>query len=119
MSVSVVRRKRKAPSARVRRGKAPTPGSPTLSVLHLTLHREFFLQIADGTKRIEYRARTPYWRTRLEGRHYDVISFRNGYASDAPVLVVAFRGLRRYGSPRSGYYAILLGRVLQRKRFRP
>lgn len=29
------------------------------AVLHLNLHREFFAQIAAGTKRIEYRDRTP------------------------------------------------------------
>ncbi len=39
-------------------------------VLHLNLHREFFAQIAAGTKRIEYRRRTPYWRRRLESRAY-------------------------------------------------
>ena len=48
------------------------------AALHLNLHREYFAQIAAGTKRIEYRSRTAYWRRRLEGRHYDVIQFRNG-----------------------------------------
>jgi ASC-1-like (ASCH) protein len=88
------------------------------SVLHLNLHREFFAAIAAGTKRLEYRDRTPYWRRRLEGREYDVIQFRNGYATLAPVMTVEFRGLRRYGTVRSGYYAIRLGRVLSRKRWR-
>ena len=55
------------------------------SVLHLNLHREFFAAVAAGTKRVEYRQRTPYWRRRLEGREYDVIQFRNGYATLAPV----------------------------------
>ena len=54
------------------------------SILHLNLHREFFAQITAGTKRIEYRSRTAYWRRRLEGRHYDVIQFHNGYATQAP-----------------------------------
>ena len=44
------------------------------SVLHLNLHREFFAPIAAGTKKTEYRSRTPYWRTRLAGQSYDVIS---------------------------------------------
>ena len=43
-------------------------------ILHLILHREFFAQIAAGTKRIEYHD----WRRRLEGRHYDVVQFRAG-----------------------------------------
>ncbi len=66
--------------------------------LHLTLHREFFAQIAEGKKRTEYRKAKPYWRKRLEGREYDVILFRNGYAKDAPEMLVEFRGLRREGS---------------------
>ena len=88
------------------------------SILHLNLHREFFAQIAAGEKRVEYRAQTPYWRRRLEGRHYDVIQFRNGYATKAPEMQVEFRGLRRYGKGRSAYYAIRLGRVLKIKRWR-
>jgi hypothetical protein len=88
------------------------------NILHLNLHREFFAAIVAGTKRIEYRQRSLYWRHRLEGREYDVIQFRNGYATLAPVMVVEFRGLRRYGKGRAGYYAIRLGRVLNLKRWR-
>lgn len=88
------------------------------TILHLNLHREFFAAIAARTKRIEYRDQTPYWRQRLEGRHYDVILFRNGYATNAPEMRVEFRGLRRYGKGRSAYYAIRLGRILQIKRWK-
>jgi hypothetical protein len=63
-------------------------------MLHLNLHREFFADIVAGIKRIEYRKRTPYWRKRLEGRKYDVIKFRNGYATNAPEMLVEFRGVR-------------------------
>jgi hypothetical protein len=56
------------------------------SVLHLTLRREWFAAIAARTKRLEYRAQTPYWRKRLEGRQFDVIRFRNGYARNAPEM---------------------------------
>jgi len=87
------------------------------TILHLNLHREFFSQIAAGTKRTEYRSQTPYWKKRLENRKYDVIQFRNGYATDAPVMVVEFRGLRRYGNGRTGYYAIRLGHILKIKRW--
>ena len=88
------------------------------SILHLNLHREFFAQIAAKTKRIEYRDQTPYWRQRLEGRKYDVIQFRNGYATNAPVMLVEFRGLRRYGRGRTAYYAIRLGRILKIQRWK-
>lgn len=88
------------------------------AILHLNLHRKFFAAIAARTKRIEYRARTPYWRTRLEDRHYDVIQFRNGYATKAPEMLVQFRGLRRYGKGRNAYYAIRLGRILKLTRWK-
>jgi hypothetical protein len=60
--------------------------NPIPTTLHLNLHREYFAQIAAGTKRTEHRSRTHYWRRRLEGRHYDVIQFRNGYATKAPEI---------------------------------
>jgi hypothetical protein len=89
------------------------------SILHLNLHREFFAAIANKTKRIEYRRQTPYWRKRLEGRHYELIQFRNGYATKAPEMLVEFRGLRRYGKGRNAYYAIRVGRILRIKRWKP
>lgn len=97
-----------------------TPLRPTVkSVLHLNLRRQWFAAIAARTKRIEYRDQTPYWRKRLEGRHYDVIVFRNGYARNAPEMEVEFRGLRRYGRGRDAYYAIRLGRILRIERWKP
>ena len=65
--------------------------------LHLTLRREPFAAIAAKTKRIEYREAKPYWHKRLKGRTYDVIRFRNCYASNAPEMLVEFRGVRSYG----------------------
>ena len=88
------------------------------TILHLNLHRAFFAQIAAKTKRIEYRDQTPYWRKRLEGREYDAIQFRNGYATNAPEMLVQFRGLRRHGKGSKAYYAIQLGRILNIKRWR-
>lgn len=86
-------------------------------MLHLNLHHEFFAAIANKRKRIEYRKQSPYWRKRLEERKYDVILFRNGYAKDAPEMLVKFRGLRRYGKGRDAYYAIRLGRILSIRRW--
>jgi hypothetical protein len=86
-------------------------------ILHLNLHREFFAAIANREKRIERRKQSRYWRERLEGRKYDAILFRNGYAKDAPEMLVQFRGLRRYGKGRKAYYAIRLGRILQIRRW--
>jgi hypothetical protein len=64
-------------------------------ILHLNLHREFFAAIANKQKHIEYRRQSRYWRKRLEERKYDSILFRNGYAKDAPEMLVEFRGLRQ------------------------
>ena len=85
------------------------------SILPLTLHRQFFDEIAIGKKTKEYRERKRYWKNRLEDRDYDLIRFRNGYAKDAPEMLVEFRGVRRSGR----VYVIKLGRVLNIKRWRP
>jgi hypothetical protein len=82
-------------------------------ILHLNLHREFFAQIASKKKRIERLGQTSYWRKRLEGRSYDFVKFGNGYTTNAPEMLVEFRGLRRYGKGRQAHYAIRLGRVLR------
>ena len=78
-------------------------------ILHLTLHREYFAEIVAGTKRREYRDRTDYWKTRLEGRSYDIIRFRNGYSADVPEMDVEFLGVDKQ---RDGY-AIRLGKILR------
>lgn len=88
------------------------------AILHLNLHRDPFAQIAAGTKRTVFRDRTPYWRRQLEGRHYEVIQFRNGDAILAPEMLVEFDGLVRYDKGRDAYYGIRLGRILKVKRWR-
>lgn len=93
--------------------------SEAAAILHLNLHREFFAQIAAKTKRIEYRERTPYWQKRLEGREYAVIQFRNGYATKAPEMQVEFLGVKKVQKWGAPHYAILLGRILSLKRWKP
>jgi len=88
------------------------------TILHLTLHRRFFADIASGKKRTEYRKVKPYWRKRLENRNCDIITFRNGYALKAPEMWVEFRGFHRTGNGRNAEYAIRLGRILKIKRWR-
>ena len=71
-------------------------------ILQLNVERTYFDQIADGEKLEEYRERKDYWKTRLEGREYDVIRFRNGYGPDVPEMEVEWRGVKkrvRNGSP--------------------
>ena len=82
-----------------------------MKILHLNLYRKYFDAILEGDKVVEYRDITPYWSKRLEGRHYDVIQFRNGYAKDAPSMVVEYKGMYVSGSE----YAIVLGNILETK----
>jgi hypothetical protein len=81
------------------------------SILHLTLEREWFNDIVRGVKNEEYRDLKNYWKTRLEGRTYDIVRFRNGYATDAPVMDVEFLGVDK----RKDCYAIRLGKILRIK----
>jgi hypothetical protein len=84
-----------------------------MKILHLTLKREWFIKIKSGEKRTEFREIKPYWTRRLEGRQYDAISFRNGYATDAPKMLVEFLGLDLALSESGNVcYAIALGKIL-------
>ena len=91
---------------------------PKQSILPLTLKREFFDQIARGDKTVEYREQKPYWKTRLEGKDFDVIRFRNGYHADAPEMEVEYRGWKKVRKWGGAYYAINLGRILKIKRWK-
>jgi len=84
-----------------------------MKTLHLNLYRKYFDAILKGEKTIEYRDITPYWSKRLEGRHYDVIQFRNGYAKIAPVMIVEYKGM--VTDDLYGKYAIRLGKILESK----
>ena len=75
------------------------------------MYRKYFDQILKKEKIIEYRDITPYWSKRLEGRHYDVIKFRNGYRKDAPEMIVEYKGMYIKDSE----YAIELGNILETK----
>jgi len=84
----------------------------------LNLHRVHFAAIVAGTKKTEYRAYSPYWRRRIQDRRYDVIQFRNGYATKAPAMTVEYRGYRVQGAGRNKVFAIRLGRLLEIQRWR-
>ena len=76
-------------------------------ILHLNLYRKYFDAIANGTKTTEYRDKTDYWKKRIEGREYDIIKFRNGYAKDAPTMLVEYNGYDI-----TDRYEIKLGKIL-------
>lgn len=81
--------------------------------LHLKLKQRWFREILAGTKRREFRRMTDYWRTRLEGRTYERVCFRNGYAPDSPLMEVEWLGLEIAEYDREIVYAIVLGKILR------
>lgn len=75
--------------------------------------------IASGEKKEEYRDLKPFFTTRLENRHYDVVVFQNGYSADSPRIIVKYNGVKikkgksKWGAEKGKiYYAIQLGRVV-------
>lgn len=48
-------------------------------ILHLPLKAVYFHEIKSGTKKLEYRLRTKYWKERLVGREYDEVHIKLGY----------------------------------------
>jgi hypothetical protein len=63
-----------------------------LRVLRLTLKRHWFDMIASGEKREEYRTAGKWILSRLEGKEYDRIEFKNGYGQNVPTMEVEYLG---------------------------
>jgi hypothetical protein len=92
-----------------------------IRVLRLTLKRKWFDMIASGEKREEYRTQSNWILSRLDGKEYDRIEFKNGYGKNVPPMEVEYLGWgfsfgRRewggggeHGKP---FATIYLGRVL-------
>ncbi len=85
-----------------------------IKVLHLTLIKKWFDQIASGAKTSEYRLIKPYWITRLENKTFDEVHFKNGYAKDAPFMRVEWKGCIKG----LFQYEIRLGKILSIKNWR-
>lgn len=94
-----------------------------MKILHLTLKKIWFDKIASGEKTEEYRDIKPYWTARLEGREYNEIHFRNGYAKDAPFMKVEWKGCKKGHEPWKNnliwpiQYVIKLGKILEVKNY--
>jgi hypothetical protein len=84
-----------------------------MKILHLTLYKKWFNEIASGVKKEEYRDVKPYWTKRIVGRDYDEIHFRNGYAKDAPLIKVEYNGWRITHFNGKQVYGLALGKVLE------
>jgi hypothetical protein len=88
-------------------------------VLHLTLKRDWFEMIACGEKPEEYREIKPYWTSRLQGKMYRAIQFRNGYRRDAATMLIELVGVwvgegrPEWGAPTGKLvYILKLGLIL-------
>lgn len=96
-----------------------TAACSPLKVLRLTLKRKWFDMIASGEKREEYRTPGPWIDSRLDGKDYDLVEFKNGYGADVPTIYARYLG-SRYGignpewgaQPGQAYRVILLGEIL-------
>ena len=89
----------------------------TKRILHLTLHRKWFDEIATGVKTEEYRTWNIYWERRLTNgfiaKHFDEIHFRNGYNLDRPFMRVECRGFHL--DIYNNQFVIRLGKILEIK----
>jgi hypothetical protein len=86
-----------------------------MKILHLTLHKKWFDEIASGSKVFEYREIKPYWTKRLmdgdKFKDFDGIYFVNGYGSHRPNMRVEFAGISYGTFHGEQVYAIRLGKV--------
>lgn len=112
--------------------------------LHLTLKKQWFDMILSGEKKEEYREIKPYWENRLytyypatgfmSGSYYqsspsallpkdfDTVTFKNGYAADAPEMIVELKrisiefGVTSWGADfGKKYFVLSLGEILSTK----
>ena len=82
-------------------------------ILHLNLFRKYFDEIAEGTKTIEYRDRTDYWKKRIERKDYTHIKFQLGYTKNPPTMLVEIhdRNVVEYKDDLA--YAFDLGKIIE------
>jgi len=82
--------------------------------------KKWFIEILEGRKVEEYREIKPYWTKRLfeengSPKDYDIIIFKNGYAKDAPMIKVEFKGVKDGVWKGEKVYTIQLGEILEKK----
>ncbi|MCC7479625.1 hypothetical protein IT575_14380 [bacterium] len=88
----------------------------TERVLQMNSSRECFEEISSGRRRTEYRPVKPFWSSRLDGKSYGEIHFRNGYGKNAPFARVEFKGCTLVDRDGEPFYAVSLGKVLEVQR---
>lgn len=66
-----------------------------MSNLSVVLTYHWFDEIKSGRKTHEYRERSIYWANRLDGRHYDTITFRRGYRKSAEKMTFEVKSITK------------------------
>jgi hypothetical protein len=89
-----------------------------MDTITTTLKREWFAEIVDREKKIEYRQIKPYWTGRLKKVKTPFqLMLRNGMSPPIPVWVVRIDRVvpnpKRKGATGKGSYALHIGRVLK------
>lgn len=82
-----------------------------MPALTLSLYREYFVAILDGSKKTEFRRRCPHWDRILANKSYTHIHFINGYGATRPCMDVCIARLEK--TPRE--WRIHLGGISGKK----
>ena len=82
-------------------------------VLHLVLKRKYFERIYNKTKLTEYRDFTPYWKKRIEGKHYTHIKFQLAYSKNPPTMLVEVKDRNVVEYKDDLAYAFDLGEIIE------
>lgn len=86
-----------------------------MKILHLTLKKKWFDLIASGKKKKEYRENKRYWHTRLFGKSFDEVYFRNGYSKTSPFMRVECKRIYLETDSLPWTFVIELGEILELK----
>lgn len=87
-----------------------------METLTMNIERRFFADIVAGTKRIEYRRMSPFWKRRVEPLKTPfTLRLLNGMTHPIPEALVIVQRVTRDRSARE--YRLHLGRVLRVRRW--
>ena len=91
-----------------------------MKTLNLVLKRKWFDMIKSGEKKEEYSELKEYWRSRLFGKEYDVVTFYHGYSKDRESITFEVksihigRGREEWGGDGfKTFFIIELGKLIE------
>lgn len=81
------------------------------NILYLSVTHKNFDAILRGELTTEYRDRTDYWKSRLDGRRYDSVRLRSGNSADVHEADIELIEILKVVRDGKGQYAIRFGKV--------